>query len=722
MFIALLVSPLPVNAEKEFMDDWHFYGSNSLRGSLYDSFGEGSASPYPFEGGMFYNEFNLYLNKKFSRFDHWRIEASGVANHDEYRSTHNGIVPERLNFTRENGESTIPYRLETGDFFSYYSYLTLQRSLKGIQVEFQPKQHEYGWRHSVILTAGAEQPTWVDFSFDDNFTSGISWLIQDMPFGVVSFNLVHNLRDRSFKSGTLHREQHVFSLAAEKPFTLPGHDLVLEAEFAHFGGDHNGVTTAASGQDQSDNGYFLQISGQSQLHPWDYRLKVEHYGDDFQPQGAVITPHQRSIEAHTGWRFDNGIRFRGRGQVFENNFETTNKLRTKTYGVNFSGPIISEFFPDATGTLDAYIQHLDDELKTVNSLSQTVNLDVSKPLPQGWFGRLGFFFQNLDDSSTTNADNTTRQLTLSADHSVTVGEFEGIITPGFLARTVRHGGNDSTDWSPSLALSLRNGPHEIGMDYGGLVQNRSFGLGSPDVDTYTLNMDYRYRKGQHLFGLEGNFFSRDPSPGDSTEAYRISAYWTYEFDRPPVAVAARTTTPVGEPAQVVPVKAEASIAGLAPGMTAKDIDAALKRSGITGGVDQAGWKIYEYPLLTKIIRRQRLGLEYVSGVLDRSALIIEFDDVGDRDVVAQTFERVRQELIRQLGSPTRVIEQGEFSPGFVQDVNDQRFIRVTEWETERGTIRFGIPRRLDRQVRMEIQHARTFPQPRETLWSIGVIR
>ena len=97
-------------------------------------------------------------------------------------------------------------------------------------------------------------------------------------------------------------------------------------------------------------------------------------------------------------------------------------------------------------------------------------------------------------------------------------------------------------------------------------------------------------------------------------------------------------------------------------------------------------------------------------------------EVGDQDTVRQTFERVRQTLIRQLGNPTRTIREGAFTANLVADINNQRLVNFVEWETTSGTIRFGIPRRLDRRVRMEVQYARRLPQPSETLWSIEAIR
>lgn len=708
------------HAELQLLEDWNINVTNTLRGSVYGANGPGAASPYADEGEMFYDEFNLYFDKRNSRYDSMRGEISGVYNlNDDYRATNFGVVPERMSFVRENGETEIPYRAEFGDHFAYYSYLTLQRSLKGAQFEFQPKTKAYGFNHSFVFTTGANESNWRSLTLQDNYTTGLSWLMQNEDSGL-SFNVVHNFRDNSVKAGTLDRNQYVFSLAGEKSLSTDEHDVTFEAEIAHFLGDHNGVSGSASGQDRAGNGFFAQLSGRSKTMPWDYRLRFDKYDQDFQPTGAVVTSDRRSLELHSGWLYESGIRMRGRMQFFNDSMETTNSTSTRTYGINFTGPLLKWYYPDVTGSLDAFIQKRDNENSTVDVFTQNFNLNLNKQLQHGWLGRFGFFFQNVDDVTTSNTDNFTRQFTLSADHSINIAGFEGYITPGFMFRTLRKGTNDSDDFNPTLALNLNKGPHAVRMDYGGLIQNRNPNVSGADISTHTINLDYRYTKKQHVFGLETNLFGRDTDTTDSTEAYRFSAYWTYNFERP-ATVVARSYESVGA-TQVAETEARASVSGLAPGMTEDNVQLALSRAGIKGGVKQGGYIVYEYPILSDVIRRQRLALKFTTGVLEKSAVIIDFDDVGNRDSINQTFERARQTLIKQLGNPTRTIEEGSITNNFVNDVNAQRLIRIVEWNTANGTIRFGLPRRLDSQVRMEIQYARNFPQTGETLWSINEIR
>jgi hypothetical protein len=132
--------------------------------------------------------------------------------------------------------------------------------------------------------------------------------------------------------------------------------------------------------------------------------------------------------------------------------------------------------------------------------------------------------------------------------------------------------------------------------------------------------------------------------------------------------------------------------------------------------------VYEARVLEEVDQRQRLALLHEAGKITLAALIVEFDDIGNRDSVFQVFERVRRLLLERFGNPAFAIEQGEFSASFAAEVNSGRLVRLMEWPTEAGWLRLGIPRRLDGQVRIEVQHARSFPPPGDTLWSVESVR
>ena len=124
-----------------------------------------------------------------------------------------------------------------------------------------------------------------------------------------------------------------------------------------------------------------------------------------------------------------------------------------------------------------------------------------------------------------------------------------------------------------------------------------------------------------------------------------------------------------------------------------------------------------------IFQRQRLVLGNFAGDVDLAAVVIGFADIGAADSVEQTFERVRRALVDRYGTPARMLEEGAFGPDLVADLNARRFVRVMEWDTPRGVLRFGIPRRLDGQLRMEIQHRAAFPGGlQDARWSLEAVR
>jgi hypothetical protein len=392
--------------------------------------------------------------------------------------------------------------------------------------------------------------------------------------------------------------------------------------------------------------------------------------------------------------------------------------------VNLTGPLLTNWYPGLNGRLDAYIQNRNNALRTTSSLNQTISLNLNAPLPHDWTGRLSVFVQNNRNRLGRSGDILTRQFTLGADHAFNIGGWRGYITPGITVRINRKGNNDSEDIRPALAMRMNQNAHSLNMNYGSQLQDRRTSLGGVDVNTHSFNMDYRYRYKQHTVGLEANIRGRDPQPGETTEAYRISAFWTMEFDRPAVSLAARGVQSfTGAAAATEGVQsATLELAQLGPGAPASFVTQQLNLAKVNAGTEQAGLTVYESSVFPEVFRRQRLVLEYTADVLRRSAVIIDFDDVGNRDSNAQVYERIRQALIRELGNPTRTFEEGEFSDRLIDDVNDESFFRITEWTTNQGTVRFGIPRRLDGAVRMEIQHAIGFGSPRNTLWSIEEIR
>jgi hypothetical protein len=703
----------------DWLDESHIFGSNTLRVENYAVRGNQAASPYRYEGAQAFDEFSLNLNRRVSPYESWRGQFYGVINGSAYRSEDRGFVPERVNLFQEKGDGLIPYRVEVGDYFGFFSFRTLQRSLKGAQLELQPFASNAGQRHSLLLLTGANQPSWRHFEPDQDYYSGFSWLIDDSGLGRFGVNFLHNRNEGS--GGTSHRNnQAVWSIAGENEIGLGAQRFRLEGEAAGFAGDHDGDTTSTSGRNRKDYGIFFQVSRRAQ-DPLTFRLRYERYGQDYRPNGAVITSDRQSGEGHIGWLFASGLQLRGRVQYFRDGLESGDPTDTYTVGVNFTGPFLRNHVTGLIGAVDVFAQDQDKRDGTIDLRTYTANINFSKPIADGWLGRLGLFIQRVNDF-TAGPDTTTHQYTISSDRAFNFGELRGVITPGVLYRRVRGGSSATDDGSPTLALSLAKGPHQIRMNLAFLDQNPSTAR-TTQVGTGTSTVDYRYTFASHTFGIEFNQHYRGATPGQNTQSYRVSAFWTYAFDKPPVLAAARpplTSAPLKADGPLV--RGASLMVQLPPGSDLEQNVSRLEAVGISGGVRQPGVVLYETRILEEIEQRQRLALVHDDKRIANTALIVEFEDVGNRDSVAQTFERVRRALLDRFGNPAFNFEEGNFAATFAADVNSARFIRIMEWQSEVGRVRLGVPRRLDGQVRIEVQHARSFPPPRDTLWSVETVR
>lgn len=723
-WLVLAGAPLATGAAEQMFAGWDIRGSNTLRLDQFEVSGPPGTSPYPFEGSQAYNEFGLDFTRRDRQYAKWNAQLFGVLNANRYRSPEDALVPERMNLTREVGDGSIPYRWELGDHFSYLSYMTQQRSLKGLQVELQPGTG--GLDDSLLLFAGSNESTWQDFSTSNDSSVGASYLIDRSRLGSWSFNVVYNHRDNDFAAGLVSRDQIVASAAMERDFELGDNRLTLEGEYGLFGGDHNGTGAAGSGRDRFGQGYYLELRGYHRTLPLDYRLRGERYDEDFRPRGAVITPDRRSAEAHAGWRFGSGLQLRGRLQLFDTAFQSSNEFETRTAGLNLSGPFLDAYIDGMNGVVDVYYQTRENELDTIDQDFLSVSANVSAPIGGGWFGRLGLLLQDTDDDNApapatgARADQTLWQLDLAADRGFQVGELYVFVTPGMLVRLLRQNAPESDEFQPTLAMRVDGGPHSFGLNYGVLVQDR-LGLGITDVDTHRLSTDYRYQRGRHTLGAELAYFDRAPQPGADTSAWNLGLYWNYQFDRP-----AAPLTVAGAPrAAATPAAAHldgVDLAAIAPGADLAQTRKELGAFGVAGATRIGPYEVYEHQVLRGIFQRQRLVLGEVGGAIGTAALIVGFDGIGEVDTIEQTFERVRKALIDRYGAPDRALEEGQFGPQLIADVNAQRFIRVMEWDTGAGVLRFGIPRRLDGQVRMEIQHRPAFPALRDTRWSLEEVR
>ncbi len=695
------------------LPDWEISGSNNVRAEVYNSTGDIGASPYPEDGAQEYDEISLNLSRRFNPWHRLRIGIDGLLNDSFYRSNERGVVPERLRLSWERGDTPIPFRLEGGDLFGYFSYRLLQRSLKGFQLDLQPRQERPGRRSSLLFLVGTNQRSWKDLQFNDDLTTGVSWVVED-AWGRLALNAVGNYRARDTVAGLPARRQWVESVAAEIPFTTGNWRGTVEGEFAWFAGDHNGVN-GNDGLDREDSGIYLQVRGRSRHAPFGYRLRFERYGQDFQPAGAVITPDRRSYEAHGDWRFDWGATLRGRAQHFTDAMESGDPLKTTTFGLNYSGSLLGAWDPRLSGGIDLYWQDRSDRNDTTDSITRSLTASLSRPLGGGWNGDLSLNWVATENDTGGGSTAIARNLGLGLSHDLALLGWRGTIRPG--VAFIRNTGPGSFDqYAPTLALQLARGRHRLDASLN-LARQKAGVIGGIDTDSAAFALRYGYRPTERdEITADLDLFAREADPGRGSEAYRIGVAWRHSFSRPPVRVAAATpTATAGLP---VPDRA-ALLTAIAPGGSLAAAREAVRHAGL-GAPRRIGplW-IYEGRLLETVDLRQRFVLHGAGDRVVDTALIVDFDSLGDVDSVEQRFERVREALLRRFGPPDADYSRGEFSPALAADLRARRFIRVLEWRLPGGVLRFGIPRRLDGRIRMEARYAAAFRSPYDGDWSVS---
>ncbi|MEW6689847.1 MAG: hypothetical protein AB1452_12230 [Pseudomonadota bacterium] len=714
--LACLCCSLEANAQED--EGWDWRGQTNLRIENYGTRGDASATPYPISNTHGTLGINFDAERRINPFDFSRFSFTGTQSASRYYSTRDGFFPERINFTHQSGTAALPYQAQAGDYLGAFSLRTLQTALRGGLLELQPQSGSRDRRHSLMFLSGAAGQSYRQFQWRDNWFNGGSYLYEAKGLGRFALNWVNNFRQDDAVAGTLARRQNVWSGAAEIPFALGAQSLRFETEWARFSGDHDGIAGAASGQERKGAGFFSELvsRGTKELAPLNWRLRFERYGQDYRPAGAVVSPDRISREAFAGWRFATGLNLRGRLQMFRDGWDSGNLTRTNTGGLTLTGPLVALLLPGWTGNLDSYLQTIRNQAAPTDTRVFSARGDASRTFANGVTLRLGFGYLDRDARATAAGGSITRDLLATLSHAAQFMGWRGSVSYGATLRQIDGGASESRQFLPLASASLAQGRHSLqaSLSYAHLNQ---LDPAQTDTRNTSIALAWRYDLPQDKLGLELNTNHRNAVPGSYTEAYRVMFTWTHLFEKVQVAQFGRA--PLGPAPGAGPL----DLRELAPGRSFSTLENRMQSLGLKAATRPApNLLVYDYRMLEEIDERQRVAIQTLGGGIERSGLVIEFEDVGNVNTVAQTFERVRQALIRRYGVPASVFDRGEFRATLADDVATDQFIRLSEWRTAEGTIRFGIPRRLDRIVRMEVQIARSFPDPTQTRWSFDDLR
>ncbi|MDF1736759.1 MAG: hypothetical protein P1U37_15815 [Minwuia sp.] len=688
--------------------DWNVFGTASTRGELYGSTGNAAASPFPDTGLFGAVDLTANFDRRLSDVETIEGDIGLLLNQSDYRSDNKGMVLERFRLEWEKGDTRAPFRATAGDFFAFFSPRTVQRSVKGLQLEFQPTIGGSDAFHSVLLFAGLDSATYRGIDSDADVHAGLSWFLGQGDVSLAASSALNwdegVGQDDVFNSTS--------SLAFETPVNLWNLGLTLEGEVAGFVGQNG-----QNADEQSDLGLFLNASGRSERLPLTWSLLYERYGEDFNPGGASIQSDRSTVEARTTWRFPEGIRASARLQRFDDNLESGNRTTSHVAGLGLSGA----FWPaqNVVGSLDSFIRMAEDENQTTDQIAYSTRMDLTRPFGGGWTGRLGTSV-NLINDSVNNELRETYNLTLGASRGFEVRGIRFFASPSVFTTRTSGGTIDSWNVGPRLNLSASKGEHSANLSYS-LAANLD--AVNNDLISQNASASWRWSRGSHAFNVSADHIGRHPIGTEDTNSFRLGVFYTYSFNRPARgAIVARpggsspAETGDGSPVtQLDPVS-------FGPDLTMAEALARTEALGMGAGISFGTARVFETVFLRDFDERQRFVLVANGAQLDRSAVIIDFNDTGRPDRIERTFDRVRTALTRRYGPPVASFAEGSFSNTLAADLAAGEFVRIDEWQTPEGRLRFGIPRRLDNQVRMEIHHARRFPPTDDPQWSLEAVQ
>ncbi len=700
---------------------WTVSGTNTVRVERYENYGDSSASPYFSEGTHSYDQLDLSFQGSISPYNRFRGQLDALYNDSDYRSAYHEGMVERMNLQWENGELLIPFRMQAGNFFGNFTPRSLQQSLKGLSLELDPGTGRGDLNHSLLLLCGTHHTDWRFLEDNDDFSSGISYLLSHKKGDSLVFSIVNNHRPSDDALNSLDQDQWIGSLAWEKFIQIGACPLALEGELGYFNGDHNGDTTPADGQATDDSGIFLQLSDHMPDHPLSYRISFERYGKDFQPTGTAIAPNRRILESHAGWRFNSGLHLRGRIVSYRDNLENENYTDTNTVGVNLAGPFWRQ--QQLSGTLDAFVTESESQDLSTDQLSRTIRLNLYRPIAHGISGRMGGYWQDVNNRPAGTSSQTTKQADFGLTLPIKLGGFTGRISPGIVLRTIA--ADDGDTWEPgaNISANINHGSHNFDIHTGITRQDPD---NSRTVDRLSCGMAYGFKTGRHNIGVEMDINDRWPDPGESTEAYRLGLFWTIAFDAE--GTAAKTSVPpavqpgkAGHGDHIISVGTP-SLGGLAPRVDLEQLPQLLAQEGFYGGVKLNGYTLFETVVFEKILLRQRLVVEQNDRRVKRVVLLIDFDSPADGRLMQQDFENVMEQLLRQYGTPVNIVDKGAWSTQtLLKDIKKGDFIRIREWNMPQGILRFGIPKRLNSLPRMELHYAPHFGEAHQTHWGLDAL-
>ncbi|MCF6281275.1 MAG: hypothetical protein L3J28_03545 [Candidatus Polarisedimenticolaceae bacterium] len=635
-----------------------YSGQNKLTFEHYSVEGYESGGIYQFEGWQKFDDFSLNFSDTYSPYSTMRGYIIGSSSHSEYRGEESEKIS-NFSVVYQTGESALPFRLEVGDYYANQSRHTLQRGLKGIQLELQPQIANAP--HSIQLFFGrsaTDYQTLFDGEEKDYYL-GASWLTESETWGAFALTSVNYQSTEALGE----KVENVSGLAWEKVFTTSSFNHTIEAEFAYLSGENS------TSDDLDENSTTLKLSGNNHSG-YDYLIDLEHNGDLFSPNGASATADRASANLQWGQPITNSINARLRSQHTRSNLSSDNITTTRLTGFNIGGLPFSGFNNVLKGlniNADFYHQDDQDEDKSFERENSVFQLNSSLPINRNLRSRLSYQWLLTDNKI---ADTRSKRQSVSAgfDYSLALSQWQGAISP--TARYVEDrdvAGKQTSNLTLGGLLNIRRDGHNLNLSY----QTVSYTADDPTATESTTaqthigwNKDWK----RHGFAINVDHFNRSPESSENSDSHKFSLAWTYRFAKKASQAAPIQSSEHG-------ISSFSTLSDLALGSRLNSAtESTLKQAGFLSSGSSGAYQLYEGRLFNSLENRQVLAIEGSAGSVKSSHILIPIANSAAQS--EKVYQKLLDELLATYGSPSLAIERGEFATNWLTALQDNQFSPV----------------------------------------------
>jgi len=667
---------MPVQAE------WQYNGQNTLTAEFYDVDGAQDRGLYSEQGSQRYNDLYVNFSNYASPYKNVRGYVQASVNDSAYRLEQGGQIS-ALSLSYENGENKIPTRLMAGDFYANQSQRTLQRGLKGIQVELQP----VGWStpHSIQFFGGRVANNYDAFFSDEDkdFFAGGSWLIEDTSLGSFAFTTVHYENS----AADVDAQEQVTSLAWEKLFSIVNFDYALEVELAHLNGEtFIDDSLAANSRLIELTGY--GSDGQSVL------VSFQRNDRDFSPQGGSVVANRQSLDMQWGQRLYKQMNVRLRRQHYIDSLDDENQQQTDIYGINLIGLPFEQ--SDLNVNVDVSLRQQQDDDRSYDADSWAVNMNLSLPITARWRARANYQWQKSQDK-LNDVNSFRRFSSVGVDFTTQWRGWYANLSPSLnYNQDIDGQGSETSQFSGGLVLSAQRNGHSLLLSHQHVYFDAKSEF-SQQFNTMQTTLQWQAQWQQHRLQLNFDRYAFDQEAVTSNSySYKASISWTYQFEKMPAAY--QTSQQQSQAFDQFYYLDDVQLNRVYGNeLNDKLADAGWSEAGQNGVFDLYAGRLFE-----DISNRQILAIEKRANQVQTANVVIELANLSASSV-ERLYNDILDDLLTIYGRPLRERSVGAIDQNWQQSLNANKLVRIVEWQTKNGILRFGLPKPLTGRARLELQ-------------------